>query len=150
MRASRCLVVPAGLILVAACGDEPITDVDLSCSDDTGSVTVTVSGPASTPQLDWSPPCPVALLLVERGASDTWSIATDETTWDDPAAANLITPPITYGVAPASAADEYGPDPLVIGQPHEAILWRIPPGSTAGCASVAFGACMLALHEWTP
>ena len=73
-----------------------------------------------------------------------------DATWADPEQANLITPPVTYGVAPAVAADEYGPDSLQSGLPHDFILRRVPPGSTAECNATGFRMCMLANQQFVP
>jgi hypothetical protein len=137
---------------LAACGDGDSnpTGVEDTCTDDTGAVTVTVSSGSSGPVFDWSPPCAVALVLVEQDAGDTWLVATDDATWGDPTQANLITPPVTYGIVPSTAADEYGPDPLQPGVTHDFILWRVPPGSTADCVATGFGMCMLANRQFVP
>jgi hypothetical protein len=149
MRIPQALLCVTVAIALAACSDDPITPAD-PCTDNTGSVTVTVTSAAGVPVFDWSPSCAVAFVLVEEDASDIWFVGTDDSNWDDPAQVNLFTPPITYGVAPSGTADEYGPDPLVTGVEYDFILWRVPPGSTADCLAEAFGACMLANHQFTP
>ena len=50
----------------------------------------------------------MAMVLVEEDGSDMWAIADDEgdnNVWDGPDEANLITPPVTYGVVPAVAGE---------------------------------------------
>ena len=149
MRPARTLLSLTLAAPLAACGEGPTIPAD-PCTDDTGTVTVTVTSAAGTPVFDWSPACAVALVLVEKVGGDTWYVSTDDATWSDAAQANLITPPITYGVAPAETADEYGPDPLVTGVEHDFILWRVQQGSTADCLLTGFGLCLLANHRFTP
>ena len=79
-----------------ACGDDGAGPDPIACTDDTGTVAVTVSA-GLQPMFNWEPACAMALLLVEAGSGDVWGISTDNATWDDPAQANLIAPPITYG-----------------------------------------------------
>lgn len=128
---------------VAACGDDgkgPDPDPDpmaIACTDDTETVTVTV-GAGLQPIFNWDPACAVALLLVEAGGGDVWLISTDEATWDNPAQANLIAPPITYGVAPTSVPELQAPDPLASGVSYEVILWR----------ALASGSTVSAIHEF--
>jgi hypothetical protein len=130
--------------------DDPTGLVDTPCTDDTGSVSVTISS-GLQPAFDWDPDCAVALVLVEEEASDAWGITTDVSTWDDPAQANLIEPPVQYGVAPASVTEFEPPAPLTAGVTYEVILWRVAPGSTDDCAAVfSPGACLLAVQEFTP
>ena len=139
---------------VVACGDdgEGPDPMAIACTDDTGTVTVTV-GAGLQPIFNWEPACAVALLLVEAGSGDVWGISTDNATWDNPVQANLIAPPITYGVAPTSAPELQAPDPLAPGVSYEVILWRVlASGSTTQCvARVGNPAdvCVMAIHEFT-
>lgn len=137
-------------VLLGACGDDDPVDVADPCTDDTGTVTVTVTASAVGPVFDWNPDCAVAFLIVEENSGDVWFIGTDDSTWDDPAQANLFAPPVTYGVAPTGTFDEYGPDPLPPGVTHDVTLWRVPPGSTADCLATSFGLCMLANQSFVP
>ena len=138
---------------LVACGGDGAGSDPIACTDDTGTVEVTVTTGASV-QFDWEPACAVALLLVLAAGGDIWGISTDNATWDDPAQANLIAPPITYGVAPASAPEVRAPDPLASGATYELILWGVrAAGSTTQCV-VRIGnlgnGCVMAIHEFTP
>ena len=105
------------------CSDEVTGPEEASCLPETASVEGKVTVGASV-VFDWSPRCPVALVLIEEGAHDKWLVSTGS--------ANAITPPVTYGQVPAGATDSYGPEPLVAGQTYELILWRMmPDGSSA-------------------
>jgi hypothetical protein len=137
------------VVVAGACADDP-TGVAAECTDDTGTVAVSV-GPGLTPVFSWDPSCAVALLLVEQEASDQWGISTDEATWDDPSQANRISPPITYGVTPASASELSAPEDLTAGVTYELVLWRVlPDGSTAQCMQTLENLCLMAVHEFTP
>lgn len=41
------------------------------------------------------------MVLIEEAASDQWLVKTDGDVWADPAQANLVSPPVTYGVVQA-------------------------------------------------
>ncbi len=144
----RCVTLNLAVLLWACGGDGP-TDIAPPCTDDTGAVTVTV-GAGLQPVFNWEPACAIAVLLVEEQASDQWGISTDDTTWGDPAQANLISPPVTYGVTPPGIDEFRPPETLIAGVTYELILWRVPPGSTTECMNVAFGACLMVVHEFTP
>ncbi len=94
---------------LVVCGDDGQGPEPIACTDDTGSVEVTVTTGASV-RFDWEPACAVALLIVEQEASGRWRIGT--AIIDEPLLAelreNLITPPVTYGVTP-SGVDEIQP-----------------------------------------
>lgn len=93
-----------------ACGDDPASPENESrpCTDDTGMVDVTLTS-GQAPSFEWDPPCSVAMLLVEEEGSDMWGIGTDQSLWDDPLQANLIVPPVTYGVVRQEAAPSRTP-----------------------------------------
>jgi hypothetical protein len=129
---------------VTACGDDG-TDV-IPCTDDTGSVEVTVTTGTSV-QFDWEPACAMTFLLVEQGAGDVWFIGTDPP-GTDPDAVNLITPPVTYGVTPSAVDELFGPETLLAGVTYDVILARVPPGSTAECINEVFSLCFMAIHEF--
>ena len=134
---------------VSACDDDPTGPDAAACTDDTGTVTVTV-GSGLQPTIDWDPACAVALLLVEEDAGDQWSITTNEDDWDDPSRANRIVPPVTYGVAPANALARDAAVPLRNGVTYEVILWRVlAPGSTAQCQQTFENVCLMSVHEFT-
>ena len=119
------------------------------CLDDTGAVTVSV-GSGLAPAFDWSPRCPVALILVEEDASDMWAAGTDEALWYDPAAANAIDPPVTYGVTPSGATYVQDPLPLVSDHTYDVILWRIlPASSTAPCVERFREVCPVVVHAFS-
>ena len=133
---------------LVACGDDGAGSDPIACTVD-----VTVSA-GLQPMFNWEPACAVALLLVVARSGDVWAISTDNATWDDPAQANLIAPPITYGVAPASAPEVQAPDPLASGATYELILWRVrAAGSTTQCVARIGNlgnVCVIAIHEFTP
>ena len=136
--------------MVSACDDDPTGPASTPCTDDTGTVSVTV-GSGLHPVIDWDPECAVALVLVEEDAGDQWLITTDEDDWSDAGTANLIVPPVTYGVAPAAAMEPYPALPLRTGVTYEVILWRVlPAGSSAQCQQT-FGnnVCLMALQEFS-
>ena len=138
--ASACLL---------ACGDAtgPEEQV-IPCTDETGSVAVTV-GPGFTPTLSWSPTCTVAMILVEEDASDMWGAATEEDLWDSPAAANVIAPPVTYGAPISGTTTFQEPLQLEAGHTYDLVLWRIlPASSNASCLQRFENACLLAVQEF--
>ena len=152
MLRARTIVVAALAAPLVACGGDDPTGPAL-CTDDTGTVTVTVSD-ATPPVFSWDPACSVAVFLIEA-PGDVWYIGSDDTLWDDPAQANVVTPPVTYGVVPSEVEEFTGPLPLTPGVAGTVILWRIlPDGSTASCLFDTFGAfgnvCVLAIHEFIP
>jgi len=136
-------------LLLIGCGDATGPEEQgAQCTDETGSVSVTVSQ-GLTPTFNWSPSCAVAMILVEEDASDMWGAASDEDTWDDPAAANLIRPPVAYGSAPSGTTTFGGTQPLMSGRTYEVGLWRlVPSSSTAACQQRFENACLLAVHEF--
>jgi len=137
------------LLVAAACSEGPIGPADAApCADDTGIVSVTVSD-AAQPVMAWDPSCAVAMVLIEEEASDQWLVSTDEALWTDPSAANLIAPPVTYGVVPAGAEQTGPPATLVPGVTYEVILYRIlPAGSTATCVQRFEQMCLMAVHAF--
>jgi hypothetical protein len=139
---------PLSLILAVGGCSETASPED--CEPETTSVTATVTS-GSTPSFDWDPACGVALLLIEEEASDQWSIATPESSWDTPDQANQIFPPVRYGQVPARATESGEPSTLQEGTVYELVLWRIIPqgGSTAGCMQTFENACLLTVKEFT-
>ena len=127
---------------LVACGDDGQGPEPIACTDDTGSVEVTVTTGASV-RFDWEPACAVALLIVEQEASDRWwSIGT--AIIDEPLLAelreNLITPPVTYGVTPSGVDELQPPETLVAGVTYELTLWRV--------FDLAGGGAVFAVHEF--
>ena len=138
---------------MTGCGDDGQGPDPIACTDDTGSVEVTVTTGASV-QFDWEPACAVALLIVEQeGGGDLWLIGTRTSGstpgFDDPDGVNLITPPVSYGAAP-SGVDERNPaETLVAGVTYALILWRgLPQNSTAVCQFRSETACLMVVHEF--
>lgn len=132
------------------CGDDPASPEDQTrpCTDDTGTVAVTVTS-GQAPTFAWDPSCSLAMLLVEEDASDMWGVATDEGGWGDPARANLIVPPVTYGVVPAGSSAFQDPLPLAAGTTYDLILWRVLPAtSTAACVQRLENLCLMAAHAF--
>ena len=151
MRRPLMFVGTSTLVILVACKDSGTgPSAAAPCPDDTGTVTVSVSSGSSGPVFDWTPACAVALLLIEEGGADRWGISTDDATWSDPAVANLIEPPIAYGDVPSGVDEFEPPASLAAGTTYDVVIWRVPPGSTATCLNVAFGACMMADHDFVP
>ena len=137
----------AAVAVLVACDDD-VTGPAAECTDDTGVVTVSVSN-ATRPIVSWDPACPVAMFLVEEEASDQWAISTDDSSWNDPSQANLIDPPVTYGIVPSAAAESGPAAPLQAGTTYEVILWRVlTPDSTAMCLQRFEQLCLMAVHEF--
>ena len=135
---------------VMACGDDVAGPDPIACTDDTGSVEVTVTTGASV-RFDWEPACAMTFLLVEQQGGDVWLIGTDPPGTLDPGEpdqVNLITPPVTYGAAPSVVDELHPPETLLTGVTYTLILVRVPPGSTAECLRVVFGGCVMAAREF--
>jgi hypothetical protein len=146
---SRHLVALAALLSLHGCSDDPAQPEPIVCDPELTSVTAFVSSGLS-PVLDWEPACPVALVLVEEGGHDKWGIMSDEAGWDQPATANIISPPVTYGVVPDGLIEIPNPEALEPGVTYELILWSIlPAGSTAECQMRWDDACLLTVHPFT-
>jgi hypothetical protein len=144
-RARLCALAAA---IVIGCDGNPTQLQAEPCPPDTGALSVSV-GPGLTPVIDWEPSCAVAMVLIEEGASDQWLVSTDDALWDDPAQANLIQPPVTYGVVPAGAEQSGPPLSLRAGGTYEVILWHVlAEGSTATCLQRFESACLGAIYEF--
>ena len=94
----------------------PLAVALASCSDSTkpsGGGCQEISsfevGSGSTPAFSWTPSCSVTEITV-RDLEDTSS---SQVKWHVIADANVIRPPVTYGVAPAGATATIGPDFLI-------------------------------------
>ena len=123
-----------------------------ACPDELSSVTATVSVGSSV-NLNWSPACPVALVLIEDlDGADQWVVHMPDEAYGSPSTANKIPPPITYGQAPTGISGMAADDAvdLVPGRSYNLILWKIlPMGSTASCMSRSGDACLLAVQPFT-
>jgi hypothetical protein len=91
----------------------------------------------------------MAIVLVEDDASDMWGVGTAESQWNSPTTANVIAPPVTYGVAPSRTETFESARPLASGRTYEVILWRIlPASSTAQCQQRVEAMCLMAVHAF--
>ena len=106
-----------------------------SCPADLKSVDAKITT-GSTVVLDWSPRCPVALVLIEEDASDQWVVSAADLDDDLTEADNRLMPPITYGVAPSTAKYSDQALQLVPGRKYELILWRVLPGGAEALVAV--------------
>jgi hypothetical protein len=100
-----------GAILLAAgavsCSSDGTAPQAASCSEETSSVDATISVGSSV-TFNWTPACPVALVLIEPEDSghDVWWIATFPSNSDiAPTTENRIIPPVTFGQVPSTATD---------------------------------------------
>ena len=128
MLRARTFVLAAMAAALVACGN---STGPAQCTDDTRTVTVTVSGD-TPPVFNWDPACSVAHLLIEaEGGSDLWFIFTDDAVWDNPAQANLITPPVTYGILPTGVQESGPPEAVTSGVLQVQLVRVLPAGSAA-------------------
>lgn len=98
---------------------------------ETGGVQVTVTAGPS-PELSWDPACSVAVLTVYRQDGPyVWSVGSEQHLWDDdnddPNRANVITPPISYGITPPATEIRRAAEPLESGQTYVVRLSRFAP-----------------------
>lgn len=128
------LLVAGMALLAGACGDDDTTQ-PVACTDDVTEVDATIRTGADV-VFDWSPSCAVALLLVEEGASDRWSIGAPD------GESNVVIPPVTYGAVPAGAEETNPAVPLQPGVTYELVLWRLDPATGAER--------LLTVQEFTP
>ena len=140
---------------LAAAMSEAFDIEPAACTDDTGTVvTLTFSGDAQ-PVLNWDPACSVAQLLIEQeGGGDLWHIFTDESVFFDPAQANLITPPLTYGVVPTGVRQSSEADNLITGVLQVLLVRSLGDGGgwarfgTASCVISGNSECLFVLQEF--
>ena len=113
-----CLLLSAPLLV--GCDEDPsgASGDPVDCDAEVTEVDVTVARTSGNVVFDWTPRCRVALLLVEAEGGDLWAIGEED--------ANLIEPPVTYGLAPAGLTI-YGPEELVPGTEYELVLWTTSP-----------------------
>jgi len=113
------LCVAPGCASTNPSGPEPIEDCP-------GSVGISVTG-GTAPRFSWTPRCRLFFLNVEPAdaGTDQWTVYSDS--------ANLIAPPVTYGVIPAGAVELTSPTQLVAGEDYKVVLARFTgPGPQDG------------------
>lgn len=141
--------LPLAILAAAAtlsCGDITLPQ---ACTANTGSVTASVAKSQNGVVFDWSPACPVAMVLVEDNGSDMWYAAAADLSSTSTESSNIILPPVTYGTAP-SGTDGIPPETLVAGHTYTVVLWRvISAGSTASCQQRNGNACLLTVKSFT-
>jgi hypothetical protein len=122
MRAVLGCAVPAlSLALAASCSKsmEPAVLLPLCVP---GATAVSVSA-GVTPSVNWSPACRVSFLDVVSFGVSQWRVTSDS--------ANLITPPVQYGVVPSGARQIAAPVILQAGFNYSVIIGRwIGPKAT--------------------
>ena len=91
------------------------------------------------------------MVLVEAdGGADQWVIAEPFFNELSTESANILAPPITYGVTPIGADVVQSPTNLVAGQSYTLILWRvIPAGSSVKCEVRVQNSCLIAFKAFT-
>ncbi|MDH3495237.1 MAG: hypothetical protein OER21_00530 [Gemmatimonadota bacterium] len=107
------LVVAAA---ATACGRPDLPEHEVPCPGDV--VTVAFTG-GTTPDFQWTPACPVAMLEVadmSRGAESVWRVSGE--------GANVIVPEVRYGQTPAGAVELRAPAPLRRGIEYRVTLQR--------------------------
>ena len=130
-----------------SCGSDNPTG-PAACGADVGTVTATVSV-TSAVTFNWSPACPVALLLVEEAAHDMWAVMAPGMSSSSTESANVIVPPVVYGQVPSGAQQTDPAAALVPGTTYELVLWRIlPAGSAAQCQARNGNACLLTVKTF--
>lgn len=144
------------LLLLPACSDDDPT-VPEGCDPTTSAVDLHIDS-ADAVIFDWSPHCGVVMLLVEEeaGGGDVWGAIVpedDPPVWSDPAKANLIEPPVTFGEVP-NGAETMGPPGspgvLISGVAYDVALWRIMPDiDAADCIAKLENACLVAVRSFT-
>jgi hypothetical protein len=116
-------------------------------------VNATISVGASV-TFNWTPACPVALVLIEpeNSGHDVWWIATFAASDSDftPTTQNRITPPVTFGQVPSTATASFGPEPMLAGTNYSLILWRnLPNGASVRCQENNGTGCLVAVKSFT-
>ena len=76
---ARTLAIAATAVPLVSCGDDDSMQPAL-CTDDTGTVTVTVSDDQLSPEVSWDPPCSVAVFLIEADG-ETVSVNEQRNGW---------------------------------------------------------------------
>jgi hypothetical protein len=151
-RRQRTLGAIVLAIAVVSCSGDGTAPQGASCSDQTSSVDATISVGTSV-TFNWTPACPVALVLIEPANSgdDVWWIATFPSNSDiAPTTENRITPPVTFGQVPSTATDSFGPKAMLAGSTYKLVLWRnLPTGSALQCQYHSGTGCVVALKTFT-
>ncbi|HEX9885145.1 MAG TPA: hypothetical protein VGA70_01585 [Longimicrobiales bacterium] len=143
-----------GLVVaaLAGCGDDGSGPDPAGCEVDTSSVEASVSVEGGSVVFDWTPGCGAAVVHVEgEEESVQWLLITDGSTWDDPGAANLIRPPLTYGVPPSGIPVGHEAEALVPGTAYTLEVWRIIPIFTQNpsCIEQQGQVCLVAVEPFT-
>lgn len=155
-RASLGVAIPAVMFFSWACADGPTEPSEASCTPETTSVEVSVTG-GDPLVFDWEPACAMSILVVEppdtaQDTGDRWAIFGVLENSGDSVPTGAISPPITYGVRPSSIAadNENEPLQLEVGREYELVLWRglDPDVSVEGCLDSFSQLCMMALHTF--
>ena len=143
------IVMVVALAAWSCKGDSTAPDVP-GCGAQTTSVQATANV-GSTVTFDWSPRCPVGLVLVEdEDGSDMWYVGTPEFQNGTAKNANRIAPSLTYGQSIAGMTGSDSTLPLIAGKTYILALWRTQPfGSTAHCQQEVDNACLLAVLPFT-
>ena len=139
--------VLALLLAVAgiACSDNP--SEPQGCPAGTTSLDASITKTGSSVVFDWSPRCPVALLLVEDNAHDVWAINAPGFSESSTTDANVILPAVTYGQVPAGTVASPAAATLVAGTTYDLVLWMVVPSSTS-CSTRVQNACLVTVKAF--
>lgn len=139
-------------VALVGCGDDGSGPEPLVCDDELYQVDATVAIQGSSVVFDWEPACPMAVMIIEEDGADQWLLITDESKWEEPDSANLIYPPVTYGVAPQDIFEVTDADDLVPGRSYHFVLWRVLPlfgPIETGCIEQEGPVCLVAVELFT-
>ena len=126
----RMAATMAVAIVVSACGDDDPTEPEIAqCQPETQVLEVTTQIGQNV-VFDWTPACGVRTLFLEPAGpegGDVWQIEDGGPLGAAPDQANVIMPPITYGITPPGVLTSAGPDPLIVGVSYLVGLFRVLP-----------------------